>query len=522
MTPARPGFETLDWLVLALYFALLAATGWWFSRRVKGAQEFFLAGRAMPVWAVAVSVLATSLSAATFLGAPEQAYEADLTYLSATIGTILAALIVASAFVPAFYWHRVTTAYELLEVRFGVAARRAASAMFMLGRVFANGARVYIAAHALSYIVFADTAPAHLLLAAAVLTAAGVLYTIAGGIESVIWADAVQAVIFVGSVAAAILLLLWKIPAPLDELTAALRTAGEGGASKLTLISTTTDPRTPFTLWTALTGFTLLNLAALGTDQDLVQRMLTCRSTLKASWSVIWSQIIAIPLVAGFSILGLLLFVYYKRPDLMHATSLAEPPPGKESLLRFITQDMPPGMSGLMMAGLFAVGLTSLNSALNAMSSTFVSDFYRPLRPARREEHYLLVARLGVAGWGIVMGLFAAFCIWWQSQPDRAGTLLQLALGVMVYAYTGLLAVFCCALFTKRGSTRSVLAALAAGFLLTLALEPILFKLWAPRLGLPDAPLAFPWRMFFATAAAFLVCILGSRIPRPQPTIPMS
>lgn len=506
------GFSALDWLVMAAYFVLLAGTGWWFSRRVKGSREFFLAGRAMPVWAVAVSVLATSLSAATFLGAPEQAYDGDLTYLSTILGTIVAAIVVAAFFIPAFYRHGVTTVYELLEVRFGVTARRAASAMFMVGRVFASGARVYIAGHALSFIVFADVAPLHLLIAVAVLSAAGILYTIAGGIESVIWADAVQAVIFVGSIAAAIAVLAWKIPAPLAEVADALRTAAPGGGSKLTVISLSTDPRAPFTLWTAITGFALLNLAALGTDQDLVQRMLTCRNALKASSSVIWSQIIAIPLVAGFSALGLLLFVFYKRPDLMGAAATpGDAPLGKECLLRFITSEMPAGLSGLMMAGLFAVGLTSLNSALNAMSSTFVSDFYRPLRPGREDTHYLLIARLGVVGWGVVLGLFAAFCIWWQASPQRAGSLLQLALGVMPYAYTGLLAVFMVALFTKRGTTATVLAALATGFLLTLAMEPTLFSLWATRIRWEIAAPAFPWRMVIATGGAFAVCASGSK-----------
>lgn len=514
MILAAGGFGGLDWVVLALYFALLVGTGVWVSRRVTNSQDYFLGGRAMPSWAVAISVLATSLSAATFIGGPQQAYEGDLTYLSATLGTIVAAVVVALAFIPAFYRHRVSTVYELLEVRFGSGARQAASAMFMIGRVFASGARVYIAAHALSFILWGDVAPAHLLIAVGALSLAGIVYTIAGGIESVIWADVVQTVVFVGAIVTAMFVLLARIPAPIGEIVSALESAGPDGTSKLAFIRLTTDPAAPFTLWTALTGFALLNLAALGTDQDLVQRMLTCRSPLKASWSVISSQLIAIPVVLVFMMLGLLLFVFHKRPDLMGAAApLGEAPSGKEVFLRFITSEMPPGMSGLMIAGLFAIGLTSLNSALNAMSSTFVSDFYRRWNPnpARGETHYLLAARLGVVGWGVILGLFASLCVWWQSDASRQTTLLEFALGVMVYAYTGLLAVFLCALFTKRGNVGSVLAALATGFLLTLAMEPIVFRQWSGSVGLQDLKLAFPWRMVIATVGAFVVCVMGNK-----------
>ncbi|MDX2115881.1 MAG: sodium:solute symporter [Planctomycetota bacterium] len=515
------GFGPADWIVLIAYFALLVGTGVWLSRRVSDARDYFLAGRAMPAWAVSISVLATSLSAATFIGAPQQSYEGDLTYLSAILGTIVASLVVSVFFIPAFYRHNVSTVYELLETRFGTSARRASSGMFMIGRIFASGARVYIAAHALSFILFGDIAPGHLLIAVVALTAAGILYTIAGGIETVIWTDVIQTCVFVAAIVGAVIVLMNRIPADTGEIFRALTTAGDGGKSKLTVVSLSTDPAVPFTLWTALTGFTLFNIAALGTDQDLVQRMLTCRSAGRASWSVISSQLIGVPVVLVFMVLGLLLYVLYQRPDLMGAAATGtEAPLGKQVFLQFIITQMPQGMSGLMIAGLFAIALASFDSALNAMSSTFVSDFYRPRRPGLPEAHYLRVARLGVVGWGLVLGGFAALCVWWQHATSERTTLLEFALGVMVYAYTGLLAVFLCALLTRRGSTRSVLTALATGFLVTLALEPAVLTWWTSlaeatratpgvddgfRLG--ELRLAFPWRMVVATGLALVVCL---------------
>ncbi len=279
-------------------------------------------------------------------------------------------------------------------------------------------------------------------------------------------------------------------------------------AGKSRVLDVSLDLSRSFTLWTALTGFTLINLAALATDQDLAQRVLTCRSPLKAARSVIASQLLAIPVVLIFLFIGGLLFVLHNRPDLMGGIAAAPPDDSRGVFLSFITGGLPSGLSGLMIAGLFAVGLSSLDSALNAMSSAFVSDFYKRFRPDRSGAHYLAVARAGVAVWGVVLGLFAAFCVYWQQQtPDSS--LLQFALRVMVFAYAGLLAVFACAIFTRRGSTRSVSAALGAGFLITLLFDPLVW----PKLPLPQSmrgfTLAFPWIMVLATTGAFAVALLG-------------
>lgn len=496
MTLTLGAFGAADWLVLGAYFALLVGTGVWLSRRQKGTEDYFLAGRSMPAWAVSISVLATSLSAATFLGVPQQGYTGDLTYLSASLGTIVAAVIVAAVFLPAFYRHRVTTVYELLEKRFGTSAKLAGSWTFLVGRVFASGARVYIAATALSFVVFGDLRADHLLLAIAMLSVAGVVYTVAGGIATVIWTDAVQTVVFLGAVLAAFVVLAGSIPAPASEVVGALRESG-----KLALVDTSFDLTKSFTLWTALTGFALLNLAALGTDQDLAQRLLTCRSAWKAGWSVVWSQLIGLPVVALFLAIGLLLWVFFNRPDLMGgAWTGGAPSDSRKVFLSYLTSGLPRGLSGLMIAGLFAAGLSSLDSTLNAMSSAFVNDCYKRLRPGREERHYLRVARIGVCVAGVLLACFAGFCVFWQRTSDD--TLLEFALRVMVFAYAGLVAVFLCALLTRRGTGASAIAALVCGFVVTLATEPFALT----RLGVqPEHIPAFPWRLVFAAAVSFVV-----------------
>ncbi len=505
MNTAASCFQGIDWLVLGLYFVLLVVTGILFTRRQSNTDDYFRASGTVPMFAAAVSFLATALSAATFIGGPQQSYAGDLTYLSSNIGSILAIVVVAVFFVPAFYRNRVATVYGLLRRRFGAHSSLAASIAFLLGRTFASGARIYIAALAASLIMFGDLKVEHQLISIAALSAVGILYTYSGGIRTVILTDIIQTVVFTGAAVAVLFMLLHHIPIGLPEIVGALRHPGEGLSSKLTLLPLGFKgfgPDQTFTLLSAVFGFTLLTLGSYGTDQDMAQRLLTCKNSLKGSASAVWGIIIGLPVTTLFMVIGLLLFIFYNRPDLMGAAAPGYAPEGSRKIfLTYILQETPAGVTGLMMAGLFAAGLSSLNSAINAMSSSFVNDLYRHFHPDRDESHYLRVGRGGVAIIGVVLGLFAVFSVYWQeARPET--TLINFALQVMVFAYSGLVAVFLTALFTRRGSNASVIASLATGFAAVVVMQA-----W-----LADV-IAFPWQMFLATAAAFGVCVMGKTKP---------
>jgi solute:Na+ symporter, SSS family len=536
-TLAQSSFAALDWAVLAGYFILLAVTGWWFAKREpSGAREYFLAGRQMPMWAVAISVLASATSAATFIGAPQEAYQGNLTYISTNIGMLIAVAIVAVFFIPAFYRHNVTTVYDLLEVRFGPSAKEAASWTFLIGRVFASGSRLFMSGIPLSLILFGDTAPVHLIIAIAALTVVAILYTLVGGIRSIIWTDVIQTCVFVGAAGAALVLLLRMIPGPIDQLWESLRQTRVGtpplDTSKLTVLKTGLDPSKPgwgfdpsqsFTLLTAIFGFSLLGIGSYGTDHDLAQRMLTCRSSVKGSQSVIVAILINLPVLALFMAIGLLLYVLYLRPDLMGARAPSyTPEDGRQVFLTFILREMPAGMSGLMMAGLFAAGLGSCNSAINAMAAAFVNDCFKRMKPGLTDRQYLGVGRMAVIGWGLILGVFACGCVFWQAKSGQ--TLIGFALGVMTFAYAGLLGVFFTAIFTKRGSARSAIAALITGFVIVTLMQPVVFRQWASLItwnvktptdavtrSLADVTIAFPWHLLIGTIAATAVCCLGKR-----------
>jgi Na+/proline symporter len=218
---------------------------------------------------------------------------------------------------------------------------------------------------------------------------------------------------------------------------------------------------------------------------------------------------INLPVLCVFMTIGLLLHIFYQRPDLMGAAApLVKPQDSRQVFLSFILNEMPPGMSGLMMAGLFAAGLGSCNSAINAMAAAFVNDWYRKIAPGQSDAAYLRVGRFAVVGWGVVLGSFAAVCVYWQEGSGQ--TLLQFALSVMNFAYAGLLGVFFTAIFFKsRGNGMSAIAALVVGFSVVALLQKWAIAWWAPTLGLKTFAIAFPWVLLIATVCSTGVCVLG-------------
>lgn len=503
MTSSGTGFTGWDWVALGGYFVLLVVTGLAFSRKPATARDYFLAGRSIPTFAAAVSFIATALSAATFIGAPQQSYKSDLSYLSANLGAIIAVAVAARFFIPTFFTAQVVTVYGFLEERLGTGARLASAAAFLVGRIFADGARLYIAAIPTSLIVFGDLNRAHLLLSVAVMTLTGVFYTYLGGIRAVIFTDVIQAMLFTCAAVGTVVVLLDRIPLDLTSLVNVLQHSGDGGTSKLKLLKIGWGgfgPEHTYTLLSVVVGFTLLNLGAYGTDQNMVQRALTCKSAVKGAWSTVAAVVGGIPLTALFMLIGLLLYVFYACPDVMGSAAPGyAPESSRQIFLTFIIREMPPGVRGLMMAGLFAAALSTVNSALNSLSSVLISDFYSRIRSGLPASRYLRAGRLGVLGFGLALGAFAAASVFWQEARPHT-TLIDFALQVMTFAYSGLVAVFMTAIFTRRGSSASTVAALVAGF------GAVSIMQWKM-----SAVLAFPWQMAAATALSFGICCLGRR-----------
>lgn len=490
-------FTPADWAVLLGYVVLLAAAGWLTTRRGMKAEDYFLAGHHAPTWLVAVSVLSTVQSAATFLGVPDNSYRGNYTYLGGVLAALIAAWIVANVLIPRFYALKVTTVYELLETRFDATARRAAAVMYLIGRIFASGARLYLAAIAVSMILFLDVTPQHIAMAAFALLVFGLVFTFMGGLESVIWSDLVQVVLYVG----AALLVAWHLWSGLDMTAAqaidALRHAPDG-KDKLAIINPTLDLSAPWGLFAVLTGVMLLNLASSGLDQDITQRLLACEDAKKGARSLYASVWLSLPVILLFLVIGSLLHLHYQG-----AAAGSFRGEKVTVFMRYILTEIPPGLRGLVTVGVIAAA--AINSGLISMSAVLVNDLYRPFARAKAEAHFVAMGRIASVVLGGALFGMAILSYYWQRYADSA--LLDFVLGVMAFAYSGLIGVYGVALFTRRGNSASVIAAFIAGFLTVLAFQPFVID----SAGLPLAlkGVAFPWQLVLGSAIAALVCAAG-------------
>ena len=510
-----PTFGLLDWSVIAVYFIVMIIGGIAFTPRHTGdAKDYFLAGGQIPPWLAAISVLSATLSAATFLGGPDYGYRGDYTYLSTNVGGMFAAIFVAKVLIPRYYAMGATTVYELLDARFGKPAMRAAGGMFLIGRVLAGGTRVYLGAIAVAMIMFGDISASGVVVAAFALVVLSFAFTFVGGLKSVIWNDLIQFVIYVGA-AVGILFYLWMlIPASSADIYSAV-TATPEGTNKLRLFNWSLGVSEPFSMLAVMTGVFLLSVGNFGLDQDTTQRLLACKDAKAGARSLILSVLITVPIIWVFISIGVLLYIFYDRADLMQhgaAVGLAQTFQGQKIsvFMHFILTQIPPGLRGLATVGIIAAAVATTNSAMNAMSSVLIEDFYRPWRTKRRadaEHHFVRAGRVGMAVMGLLMFGMAILSFYWQRYANIP--ILEFVLAVMTFAYAGLLGVYFTAIFTTRGSNLSVIFALAAGFLTILILQ----KYTIDFLGLPVAwkALAFPWQLCIGTAVAFLVCVAAPK-----------
>ncbi|MEL6329720.1 MAG: hypothetical protein AAFR38_08670 [Planctomycetota bacterium] len=470
------GLAPADWAVLGAYAVATVAIGFHFGGRVTDRESLLTGGRRTPVWAIAISVVATSVSGVTFLGAPQAAYAGDLSYLSASIASVLASVAVALVFLPRFYAVGASTVYEAIGQRAGRPAQRACAVAFLIGRLLASGVRLYVAAIPCSLILFGGLETGQLLISVALLGLIAVAYSAWGGIRAVIATDALQALVMIVAVAAGVWVLLGQLPerVQIDD------------AEKLRVIDWSLDLSRPFTIWSVLLGLTLFNAAAFATDQDLAQRLLTASSAEKASRSLILSGVLGVGMVGIFLAVGLLL---YLRDQ---AAGTIESDDTRRVFLAFMLQDLPIGLRGMLVAGLFAAAMSSTDSALNAMSSSLVVDF--GLGRSRLADARLVSIACGAA-LTLCAGAFAL------SQGGREEGLIPFALGVMIYAYAGLLGVFISVLLLGRGSTVSVVTALVLG-------AAVVALLATGVLG----SISIGWRMLAGTLVSAAACsLVGAR-----------
>jgi SSS family transporter len=535
----------LDSLVILTYFAVIISIGLYKGRGDKTMEGFAVGDRNIPWWAVLASILAAEVSAATFLGAPGEGYEyRNFFYAQLAIGTILARILVSIIFIKPYYDYRVISIYDFLRVRFGETTKNGASIVFLITRALASGTRLYVAAIVL-VLGWENLYHVHLspsqsvwiyIVALFILTACTAVYTALGGIKAVVWTDLIQASLMFSALGFAIYSLLHLIPGgwvevirrthivipdPVDIAkdgpAAALSKARDTASHALAFWNTGITPglgffqntrnilETEYTVWAAFVASTFTTMATHGTDQDMVQRMLTAKDYVRSRLSLVVSGLVDLPLALCFLTVGILLWAFYRTPGM------------ENPFAYYIVNQLPPGIRGILVAGLFATAMGSLSTALNALATSFTEDWYMPyLNPGATPARVVRAARISTVFFSILLVAIGAFTAY--SVLILHLRIIPIVLGIFGYTYGSLLGVFLAGMLTKsRGNNTGNIIAMIVGFIAVCILSGLHNTLWEIIRGNPAVLLwkpawlpeiAFPWRIAFGSVITFSIAIL--------------
>ncbi len=538
----------IDGLIILVYFAVITSIGLYMGRREKSLHDFALGGRRMPWWAVMCSIIAAETSAATFLGTPGEGFaNRAFWYVQLTIGLIIGRVLVGYVFLKPYYEYKVYTVYDYLGVRFGVMTRNYVSALFLFMRTLASGTRMFVPSLVMvlawrlyraggQSIAFNSVDNVWWYVIAIVLiTLLTCIYTAVGGIKAVIWTDVIQAGLMFGTALIAIGTLIHHIGgwSALGQQVPQLK-HWEGYFQTGFEDSVVANYKKefgvsamhawdyvivvlwhPYTLFSATIGSMFLNMAAFGTDQDMVQRLLTAETYKKSRRSLITAAIMDVPIASAFTFIGILLWVYYKQ-DPTHL-----PPANADVFGSYILNVMTVGIRGLVLAGVFATAMGSLSAALNALATSATNDWYIPyLARDRHESHHVAAARVFTAIFAILMIVIAsAFAYAKVKNPNVR--IIPVVLGIAGFILGPMLGIFLLGMLTKRrGSDAGNMIAITIGLIATILVGELDITL-AQILGVdryyhrPASLLkvAFTW---YALIGAVVVFVVGVLFRTPQ------
>jgi SSS family transporter len=485
--------KALDLIIIFGYLIGIVLFGTWFSRKQKTTRDYFLGGRSVPWWAVAFSIVATETSTITFISVPGIAFArgGNFQFLQLVFGYLLGRVVISLLFIPAYFRGELLTVYQLLDQRFGGKIKMIAASLFVVMRNIADGIRLLLTAIVLAavYATFQPDANAEIIIIGSVvlLGVAMMIFTYFGGMEAVIWVEVVQLGIYIaGAIAAAVVLI--------NSINGGLATASTLATQfgKYSLFDFTFDQTRVYTFWAGLIGGCFLTMSTHGTDQYLVQRYLCTDRARSAVVALMTSGAIVLAQFIGFLFIGVLLFAFYQPftdPGYAIAASTAFPFTGGDRVFPdFITKHMPTGLSGLVVAAIFAA---AMSSSLNAIAATVVNDLYKPFRPARSDKHYLKVSHVLTLIWGVVQ-IGVALAV--RNQP---GSALSMALSIASLINGPILGVFLVGTLLKRVSQPPALI----GMLVSLG--SMIYVFLATKI-------AWTWYAFLGSLITFVVAWAAS------------
>ena len=439
-------FGWLNYTTLVVYLIAMLLVGVYFTRRNKNTNDFFRGGQRVPWWAAACSIFATMLSSLTYMSVPAKAYMTNWEYLLGYPMIFFTAILVIYLILPFFRQIDATSAYEYLDKRFNRGARYMGSGFFILFQIGRMAIVMFLSALALAAIT--PFSAAQCILIMGVLS---IVYCTLGGVEAVIWTDTIQTFVLLGGAILIFILVLFKLDGGMGEF---FTVASEN--KKFTMINWDWDifSYTTAAFWVIVIGAFGQNLVSYGSDQAVIQRYMTTSDQKKAAKSILTNGIISVPAGLLFFAVGTALFVFYKsRPEGI------DPNFQNDAIMPlFIVQEIPAGLAGLIIAGVFAAAQSTISTSMNSISTAAVTDFIRPWNLLKSEKSYLKTARIltvvfGIAGTGLAL-VFASADI--KSLLDQFFAVLGLFGG----ALGGL---FLLGMFTRKATGKGAVAGAVVG-----------------------------------------------------------
>jgi SSS family transporter len=489
--------KALDLIIIFGYLIGIVLFGTWFGRKQKTTTDYFLGARAVPWWAVAFSIVATETSTITFISVPGIAFArgGNFQFLQLVFGYLLGRIVISILFIPSYFRGELLTVYQLLDRRFGGKIKMLAASLFVVMRNIADGIRLLLTAIVLAavYVSFQpDASPESIAVATVVsivvIGLAMIIFTYFGGMEAVIWVEVVQLGIYIAGAIAAAVVLLNSIDGGFAGATALASQFG-----KFSVFDFAFDYTKTYTFWSGLIGGCFLTMSTHGTDQYLVQRYLCTDRARHATIALLTSGAIVLVQFIGFLFIGVLLFAFYHPfTDPGYATAASATFPftsGDRVFPDFITQHMPSGLSGLVVAAIFAA---AMSSSLNSIAATAVNDLYKPFRPGRSDKHYLKVSHVLTLIWGLVQ---IGVALGVRNQP---GSALSKALSIASLINGPILGVFLVGAFLRRVSQPAALV----GMLVSIAVMLYIF--------IVRTEIAWTWYVLIGSFTTFVVAWLAS------------
>jgi len=485
--PPLMGLNALDFAIVVVYLGGITLFGLRFRKRQRSLRDYFLADRNLPWWAIALSIVAAETSTLTIISIPGLAYDTNLSFLQLVLGYLAGRVVISFLFLPHYFRGDLFTAYEFIARRFGGALRSLTAALFLLTRAAAEGVRVY----AISIVVGIALGTGEIA-SIAIITALTLLYTFEGGLAAVIWTDVIQTAIYVGGSIVGLFTILRAVPGGWSVIHQVALNAG-----KLRVFDFTLDLWRPYTFWAGLLGGTFLTTASHGTDQLIVQRLLAARSERQSVTALLMSGVAIFFQFALFLVIGVMLFAYYGRPSSWFGRADRIYP-------TFIVNEMPHGISGLLIAAILAAAMSNLSAALNSLSSTSMIDFYLRHKAYVDERRRLQLSRRTTLAWALILFGLAVVAL------HKAGRVIEVGLEIASVAYGALLGVFLLGVLSRRANQRGAIVGMVCGLGVSL-------YIWR------YTPVAFTWYVLIGSLTTFSVgyvaslCMVNSTEPASLP-----